>query len=122
MKKLIFVAIALTFCIGAYSMSRGPFLDRINPFLKIDTYYTIVKTDGKDLGADRVKKEDPSYQYVFTGYNSEGKEQKIIINITKKLRQGAYLEVNSKGESGKNWGEVQPDEIPKAAKVKLGIE
>ncbi len=42
--------------------------------------------------------------------------------ITKKLRHDAYLKVTAKGANGKSWMEVQPNEIPAAAKAKLGLK
>lgn len=122
MKKFIIVFMILVVGAGVFLTSRSEFADRMNPFLKREIYYTIVKTDGKYLGQDKVRKEDKCYQYEFVGYNSEGKEQKIIINATKNLRHGAYLSILSAGKSGKNYEEVQPNEIPNAAKVKLGLK
>ncbi|WP_454054136.1 YxeA family protein [Clostridium sp. Marseille-Q7071] len=122
MKKIIITFIFLVIGVGAFFMSNSELADRMNPFLKRDTYYTVVKTDGKYLGKDKIRKEDECYQYEFIGYNGEGKEQKIIINAPKNLRHGAYLSVQSAGKSGKNYGEVQLNEIPEAAKAKLGLK
>lgn len=122
MKKFIIVFIILIIGAGVFLMSGSMIADRMNPFASTDNYYTIVKTEGKYLGKDKIHKEEDCYEYEFTGYSSEGKEQKIIINAPKKLRQGAYLSVTSKGKNGKYYEEVQADKIPVAAKAKLGLK
>ncbi|KEK23042.1 YxeA family protein [Bacillus gaemokensis] len=122
MKQFIIGTALLVAGIGIFLMKGGVMIDRLNPLVKTDTYYTVVKTDGTHLGKDSMKKDSESYEYHFKGYNDKGKEQDIIINVTKNLRQGAYLEVAAKGQNGKSWGEVQPNEIPDVAKAKLGLK
>ncbi|HHT7155353.1 hypothetical protein BK718_15440 [Bacillus thuringiensis serovar andalousiensis] len=121
MKK--FLIIAALFCVGlgAFLFKGGVMADRISPLVKTDDYYTVVKTDGKHLGKDSIREGSESYEHKFTGYNEDGKEQDITINVTKELRHDAYLKVIAKGSNGKTWMEVQPNEIPAAAKVKLGL-
>lgn len=89
--------------------------DRLNPFVEMDNYYTVVDSDGEYLGEDNIRKGEDSYQYQFTGYNKSGTKQDITINVTKELKQGAYLNVTAKGANGKTWFEVQADEVPEAA-------
>ncbi len=122
MKKVVISFILLIIGVGVFFMSRSGLGDRINPFLKAQNYYTIVETDGKYLGKDKIHKNEECYRYEFTGYSSEGKEQKIIVNAPKKLRHGAYLSILSAGKSGKNYSEVKADEIPAAAKTKLRLK
>ncbi|SHI01078.1 YxeA family protein [Clostridium intestinale] len=119
MKKIIIPFIILAVGVGIFLMSGSMTVDRINPFISTDKYYTVIKEDGKYLGKDKVRPEDECYEHEFIGYNNEGKEQKIIINAAKKLRHGAYLLIDSKGKNGKYYEEVQPDQIPAAIKEKL---
>ncbi|NMF06027.1 YxeA family protein [Clostridium beijerinckii] len=122
MKKVIIPFIILAIGVGGFLMSGSMIADRMNPFISSDNYYTVVKTDGKYLGKDKIHTEDDCYEYEFTGYSNEGKEQKIIINAPKSLRHDAYLLINSKGKNGKYYEEVQLDKIPEAAKAKLGLK
>ena len=122
MKK--FIIIAALFCVGlgSFLFKDGVMIDRINPLVKMDYYYTVVKTDGKHLDKDSLLEGSETYEHKFTGYNEDGEEQDITINVTKKLRHDAYLKVTAKGTNGKSWVEVQPHEIPEAAKAKLGLK
>ncbi|MEN1936811.1 YxeA family protein [Paenibacillus sp. 102] len=122
MKKFIVIALLLIVGIGAFLMKGGVMVDRLNPLVKMDDYYTVVKADGKHLGKDSIREDSESYEYNFKGFDSNGKEQDITINVTKKLRHGAYLKVTAKGQNGKSWMEVQPNEIPDAAKAKLELK
>ncbi|MCH1626430.1 YxeA family protein [Ferdinandcohnia quinoae] len=119
MKKAIAVVILILVGIGAFLIKGGVIIDRINPFVKVDEYYTIVDTKGKHLGKDSIRKNKESYEYQFIGYNVEGKKQEVTIKVTKDLRIGAYLKITAKGQNGKSWTEVQPDEIPEKVKKKL---
>ena len=116
MKKIIVITVLLCIGMGAFLFKGGVMVDRLNPLVKIDDYYTVVKSDDKHSG-----KNSESFEYKFKGYNKDGKEQDITIEVSKKLRQGAYLKVISKGENGKSWAEVQPNDIPNSAKSKLGL-
>ncbi|MFT4497680.1 YxeA family protein [Bacillus cereus] len=122
MKKFIIITALFIVGLGAFLLKGGAMVDRINPLVEMDDYYTVVKTDGEHLGQDSVRTDKESYEYKFKGYNSDGKEQDITITVTKKLRHDAYLKVTAKGENGKSWIEVQANEIPAPAKTKLGLK
>lgn len=122
MKKFVIITTLFFIGAGAFLFKGGVRIDRINPLVKIDDYYTVVKNDGKHLGKDPILKDSESYEYEFLGYNSDGKGQNITINVTKKPRHDTYLKITAKGANGKYWIEVQPNEIPNAAKSKLGLK
>lgn len=102
-----------------FTINNPVIKDRINPFIEMNEYYTVVDTEGKHLGKDKIREDKETYQYEFTAYNESGKKQNITINVTKKLREGAYLEVIAKGHNGKSWAEVKESEIPQQAQEKL---
>ncbi|MDV4151812.1 YxeA family protein [Clostridium sp. AL.422] len=122
MKKVISLFIILAVGVGVFLFSGSMTADRLNPFITTDSYYTIVKADGKYLGKDKVRPEEDCYEYEFIGYNIAGEEQKIIINAPKNLRHDAYLLVSSKGKNGKYYEEVQLDQIPIEVKEKLELK
>lgn len=121
MKKFIIIIALFVTATGAFLLKGGVMVDRLNPLVKMDDYYTVVKEDGKHLGKDNIRENSEKYEHNFTGYNTDGKKQDITIHVTKDLRQGAYLKVTAKGQNGKSWMEVQPEEIPAAAKKELGL-
>lgn len=59
------------------------------------------------------------YRYTFTGYAEDGKKQKIIRVMDRKLGSDAYLRMYAEGSKGAYWEEVQEDEIPAKALSKL---
>ncbi|MEJ9256052.1 YxeA family protein [Bacillus wiedmannii] len=122
MKKFIIIAALFVVGLGAFLFKGGATVDKFNPLVKKDDYYTVVKSDGKHLGKDPIRENSESYEYNLKGYNKDGKEQDITITVTKNLRHDAYLKVTAKGANGKSWMEVQPNEIPASAKTKLGLK
>lgn len=120
-KSMIFFAVLGLIIIGSllFSMKDSVVMDRINPFLEIEEYYTTVDAEGKYLGKDSIREDKDSYQYEFTAYNASGKKQPITIKVTKQLREGAFLQILAKGQNGKSWMEVQENEIPEKTKEKL---
>lgn len=81
-----------------------------------DEYKThYVKTE-----SDNYKKLwNGKYRYTFTGYTEDGKKQKIVRLLDRKLRPDAYLRMYAQGSSGQYWEEVQADEIPEKALSRL---
>ncbi|MDK3010857.1 MULTISPECIES: YxeA family protein [Bacillus] len=122
MMKRTFIVALLAPILGITVVPEGrATFDKFNLSRNLDLYYTTVKSDGEYLGMDSIRTGAPSYEYRFTAYNDKGQKQDIIINTTKKLSRGAYLQVLSRGSSGKNWAEVQKREIPPSAQLALNL-
>lgn len=71
--------------------------------------------DGKVMGKE--------YEYIFSGFDKEGKEKELEFIAQKNLRKEAFLPVYHSDKKGVTaWEEVQEDERSKKAKEKLGMK
>ncbi|EOP91870.1 hypothetical protein IGM_01930 [Bacillus cereus HuB4-4] len=111
MKKILVFILLAVVAFTIFITKGGPMVDRFNPTLEVKKYYTVVEKAGEKHG--------DSYEFEFVSYDEDGKQQKIILSASKQLKKGAYLLVEAKGTNGKNWREVQFDEIPEQVKGKI---
>mgnify|MGYP001034317739 CR=1 FL=1 len=114
MKKLIMLIILISIGIWTISSSNNPTFDAFNPFLSDASYYSVVNKDPFEANA--------KYTYHFKAYDKKGKEQDVVISTTRRYPKGTYVYLLSKGRYGQYSTEIKTDEIPSAAKLKLGIE
>lgn len=84
-------------------------------------YYVQINRDGKiseSKGMKGTKYKD--YVYSLIGYDKNGKSQALELIESRKLKQGAYLDVLYNKERGViSWVERDKNEIPKEALKKL---
>lgn len=67
--------------------------------------------------------DDMKYQYTLKAYNENGKEKEIKFKTSKKLEEGAYLELDVMQIRGViKWREIQIDELPEDAKTAMNIQ
>jgi uncharacterized protein (TIGR01655 family) len=111
MKRIIVLFIALVMLM-IVARGCGGTIDRINPFVKTDDYYVLLKEDGKQLSKSQ-------WEYTLTGYNKDGKKQEFVLLTLRHLRKGIYLKVAAKGENGKSFIEVKENEVPQKALEKI---
>lgn len=116
---MITVAGVGTIILLATGGDAGVMLDRLNPAVEMDDYYTKVTEDGEHLGKDKIHKDEESYAYTFQAYNEAGDPQTIKLNALKNLKHDAYLKIIAKGKNGKSFEQVNPEEIPAQALEKL---
>ena len=107
---IIAVIIVIALAVGAYY------------FLIVhkDQYYTqIDNTKIQEVSST----DDMRYEYTLTAYNKNGKEKEIKFKTNRKLREGAYLELDVMQMRGVvNWKEAQQNELPEAVKTAMNIE
>ena len=107
---IIAVIIVIPLIIGAYY------------FLVVhkEQYYTqIDNTKIEEISGT----DDMKYQYVLTAYSKNGKEKEIEFKTSRKLREGAYLELDVMQMRGVvNWREVQEEDLPDDVKTAMNIE
>lgn len=89
-----------------------------------ESYYVQITTDGQqEESADNQGETVMKYNYSLPGYDKDGKEKEMEFSAFKDrpLKRDAYLKITwneSKGVT--SYEEVTKDEIPQAAKEKLG--
>ncbi|EJQ44271.1 hypothetical protein IEQ_04611 [Bacillus cereus BAG6X1-2] len=115
MKKLLlgFIGIFIL-VIGVASFSHNEITDRYNPLVKEDWVYVKAKEAGRLTRIGEVAGD-----YKLTGYYTSGEERDVKFYAPNGLREGAYVQVKTKGEYIETYQEVQPNEIPKEIKEKL---
>lgn len=80
-------------------------------------YYVKIKQEGKVSESRGIKgTRNKDYTYLLTGYDKNGKSQILELIESRKLKQGAYLDVLYNKERGVlSWIERNRSEIPKEA-------
>ncbi|KIL73931.1 YxeA family protein [Bacillus badius] len=120
MKKFIIAAVFLAVGIGAYLINGSATIDRMNPFIDLENYYTVINTDVESLGKDK------GYEYKIKGYDKNGKEKEIIFETSDKIPQGTVYLIITKGKFIHDHTDLDKPEyinkIPEAAKAKLGLK
>lgn len=119
MKKIIIVVIFLVVGLGAYLINGSATIDRMNPFIDLEKYYTVINTEGESLG------ENKGYKYKVKGYNKSGKEKEIILETPSEISQGTVYLIVTRGKYVHDhtglYEEEHINNIPYAAKTKIGL-
>ena len=92
---------------------EGQLVDRFNPFVKEEDRY--VKTADKYGTA----KSQGGYDYSQKAVNDSGEAREITFYAGKKLKEKAYLKLDSKGSFVESWEEVTEEEVPEKALSEL---
>ncbi|MNJ50575.1 hypothetical protein D3C77_458520 [compost metagenome] len=73
-------------------------------------YYTMVQNNHMKMGNNR-------YFYNLDSYNKKGSKKDLSFSASKKLREGAYLELYTTNFRGVTyWQEIQHEDLPAAVK------
>ena len=91
----------------------GQQLDRFNPFIKEENRY--VKTADK-YGTPQ---SPGGYNYSQKSVNDEGEVTDITFYAGGKLKENAYLKLDSKGSFVESWEEVPEKDVPEKALAQL---
>ncbi|MCU5428980.1 YxeA family protein [Bacillus cereus] len=120
MKKFIIAAVFLVVGIGTYLINGSATIDRMNPFIDLENYYTVINTEGESLGKDK------GYEYTVKGYDKNGKEKEIIFETSSEIPKGTVYHIITRGKSVHDKTDLDKAEyinnIPYAAKTKLGLK
>lgn len=105
--KIVGVIAIIVFSLLCVVGYRVVFVDSTHYYVKIDS------SEPKQLGNNE-------YEYSLTAHDEHGKMAEMTFKAGKKLREGAYLELDVMLWRGVvNWREIQLDELPLDAKPRL---
>ena len=114
MKRLVgtvvVLAVAAVAAVGLWWGYNAVFVDRVAYYVQVD-----------DACADEAPEGDNAeLNYTLTAYDESGAERELTFGTQKRLRDGAYLKLDTLALRGVvSWEEVQWDEVPAAAQEKL---
>lgn len=83
-------------------------------------YFVQINLDGKRV-EDKFNSGEKYvyYEYTLKGFDSNGKEKELTFTASKELRKDAYLRIYVKKDQVSSYQEVQAEELPEKAKLKL---
>lgn len=114
-KTMIFGGILVAILIGFVVFIQNVNINRFGT----DQYYVQIQDGTKVDKTDNVEKYI-YYEYTLEGFNKEGNGKTLTFRANKELRKEAYLRLYVKEKGVSSYQEVQANEIPEPAKVKLG--
>ncbi|GIO96989.1 MULTISPECIES: YxeA family protein [Paenibacillus] len=114
-KTMIFGGILVAILVGFVVFIQNVNINRFGT----DQYYVQIQ--------DGTKVEDKTdngekyiyYEYTLEGFNKEGNAKTLTFRANKELRKEAYLRLYVKEKGVSSYQEVQANELPEPAKVKL---
>ncbi|WP_028543805.1 YxeA family protein [Paenibacillus taiwanensis] len=119
MKKLIALVFVFALMAGVfiafinYAPEHNPFSKKEEYYVQVGDKYTVEKSK-TDKG-----EEYANYMYTLPGFDEQGNKRDITFNGLKVLRQHAYLKISLRADTVISYTEVQLEDIPDAAKVKI---
>ncbi|MCG7408163.1 YxeA family protein [Paenibacillus sp. ACRRX] len=119
MKKLIGIVLIFTLMAGMF-IAFINYAPEHNPFSKKEEYYVLI---GDKYTVEKSKtdkgEEYINYMYTLPGFDKQGNKRDITFNGLKVLRQHAYLKITMRADTVISYNEVQLEDIPSAAKIKV---
>ncbi|MEK4503549.1 YxeA family protein [Bacillus sp. FSL R12-0069] len=95
---------------------------KYSPYFGKHLYYVQVTTDGQ-----RHEYDDDGfverYAYELQGFDEKGTAKMMKFTAQKTLKKGAFLKLYyAKGEGVRTWEEVEKEDIPEKARMKLSLK
>jgi uncharacterized protein (TIGR01655 family) len=110
-RSTVFVTLAIVILAVVFMLTNKATkqaVDRYSPFLTKE--YVYVKIDQPGVLSNH------RFEYELTGYNSEGRKEKVSFTASTELTKGTYLKVLAKGSYAEKYEMIKAEEIPPAIK------
>ncbi len=104
--SLLIVVATSAVAYGMYHLMPERNRVQLNPF--VHEKYTYVQIDNTNVQPDA----HGAVEYTLPAWSEDGTMQETTFTGLKKLREGAYIRLVSKGSYVQSYSEVQPSELP----------